>query len=53
MAADNAFLQTLDPVAAATDLVDDRFVKQAINKLGGPAVFGQPLDWQRTEVIAA
>jgi NitT/TauT family transport system substrate-binding protein len=53
MAADNAFLQTLDPVAAAADLVDDRFVKQAINKLGGPAVFGQPLDWQRTEVITS
>jgi NitT/TauT family transport system substrate-binding protein len=52
MAADNAFLQTLDPVAAAADLVDDRFVKQAINQLGGPAVFGQPLDWQRTEVMA-
>lgn len=51
MAADSAFLHTLQPKQAAAELVDDRFVKQAINQLGGPAVFGQPLNWQREEVI--
>lgn len=51
MAADSDFLQTLQPKEAAADLVDDRFIKQAINQLGGPATFGQPLDWQREEVI--
>jgi NitT/TauT family transport system substrate-binding protein len=47
-----AFLSSLDPVFAAKDLVDDRFVRRAIEKAGGPSVFGLPESFARTEVLA-
>lgn len=47
-----AFLADLDPNWAATDLVDDRFVKQAIAQLGGLSAFGQPDRYEREEWLA-
>ncbi|NLJ62339.1 MAG: ABC transporter substrate-binding protein, partial [Alcaligenaceae bacterium] len=48
----NTFLKQLDGPQVATDLVDDRFVKQAINDLGGLRAFGLDDAWERTEWIA-
>jgi NitT/TauT family transport system substrate-binding protein len=48
---DTAFLQKLDPAFVARDLVDDRFVRKAINAVGGPAAFGLPADLVRKEII--
>ncbi len=45
-----AFLDALDPQFVAQDLVDDRFVRQAIEQLGGPSVFGMTQGFERTEV---
>lgn len=50
---DNAFLTSLDPAFVAQDLVDDRYVRQAIEELGGPAKFGMPSNYSRTEVIVS
>lgn len=50
---DRGFLNTLDPVAAGRELVDDSFVKKAIAAHGGMAAFGLPDAFTRTEVIAA
>lgn len=47
----NEFLQQLDPAFVARDLVDDRFVKQAILAQGGPAKFGLPASFAREETI--
>ncbi|WP_442593215.1 ABC transporter substrate-binding protein [Parapusillimonas sp. JC17] len=47
----NAFLQELDPAFVARDLVDDRYVKQAILANGGPAAFGLPDSFSRVETI--
>lgn len=47
---DNSFLAELDPKFAASDLVDDSFVKQAIEAIGGMKVFGQQ-GYTREEVI--
>lgn len=49
----NEFLADLDPSFVAHDLVDDRFVKQAILDMGGPAKFGIPDSFTRTETIKA
>ncbi|MDN5873973.1 MAG: ABC transporter substrate-binding protein [Sinobacteraceae bacterium] len=49
----NAFLNELDPAFAAKDLVDDRFVKNAIARVGGMSTFDQPESFQRTEVVEA
>lgn len=48
---DNGFLAKLEPSFVAQDLVDDRFVKQAIEKLGGMQRFGQA-GYSRQEVLA-
>ncbi len=48
---DRAFLDNLDPVFAATDLVDDRFVKAALEANGGLKAFGLPDSYFRTEVL--
>lgn len=48
---DNDFLKTLDPTFAANDLVDDRFVKKAIKRVGGMATFDQSEGYTRKEVI--
>lgn len=45
------FLDQLDPVQAARQLVDDRFVKKAIHQLGGMQAFGLPESFQRQEVF--
>ncbi|KAF1043536.1 MAG: Bicarbonate transport ATP-binding protein CmpC [Herbaspirillum frisingense] len=50
---DNSFLSGLDPRFVARDLVDDRFVRRAIQEVGGPGVFGLPANLLRSEVIAA
>jgi len=47
------FLANLAPAAVAKDLVDDRFVKQAIANLGGMATFGQAESFEREEIIDA
>ncbi|MFT0850277.1 ABC transporter substrate-binding protein [Achromobacter sp. F4_2707] len=47
----NAFLHELDPAFVARDLVDDRFVKQAIHANGGPAAFGLPDSFSREETF--
>lgn len=47
------FLTGLDPAFVARDLVDDRFVKDAINRAGGMKVFDQPESFTRTEIIDA
>jgi len=47
-----AFLADLDPAVAARELVDERFVRNAIAAQGGPAAFGLSADLSRTEQIA-
>ncbi|MET4037798.1 NitT/TauT family transport system substrate-binding protein [Bradyrhizobium sp. JR7.2] len=49
---DRAFLASLDPKAAAAELVDDRFVKTALAATGGLPNFGLPNSFTRTEVFA-
>ncbi len=46
------FLSALEPTTVATDLVEDRWVKQALDLVGGPAAFGLPANLTRTETIA-
>lgn len=48
---ENAFLQSLDPAFAARDLVDDRFVRAAIEQAGGLQAFGLSEGWNRKELI--
>ncbi len=48
----NTFLNDLDPAFVAQDLVDDRFVKQAILANGGPAAFGLPESFTREEILS-
>ncbi len=50
---DNSFIAGLDPQKTATDLVDDRFVKKAIQQVGGLKTFGFPDSFGRTEVFGA
>lgn len=50
---ERGFLDALDPAFAATDLVDDRFVKTALEAVGGLPAFGLPEGWTRSEVIEA
>lgn len=50
---ERAFLDTLDPAFAASDLVDDSFVRRAVEGLGGLASFGLPDAWVRQEVLQA
>ena len=48
---DTRFLERLDPKFVAGDLVDDRFVRKAIDAVGGPRVFGLSADYTRREVV--
>ena len=48
---DPGFIGALDPKKTATDLVDDRFVKQALKQVGGLKAFGFPESFGRTEVF--
>lgn len=50
---DRGFLDSLDPAAAARELVDDSLVKKAIVAAGGMAAFELPEGFTRSEVIAA
>lgn len=50
---DNRFLATLDPARAARELVDERFVRQAIAGLGGMKAFGLPEQFARQETVVA
>ncbi|MFM0739388.1 ABC transporter substrate-binding protein [Paraburkholderia xenovorans] len=45
------FLPKLDPAFVARDLVDDRFVKNSIQAVGGMKAFGLPDGFARTETI--
>ncbi|CDG81440.1 ABC transporter substrate-binding protein [Janthinobacterium agaricidamnosum] len=49
---DTRFLAGLDPKFVARDLVDDRFVRKAIDAIGGPAAFGLPANLLRSETVA-
>lgn len=46
----NEFLAELDPSFVAKDLVDDRFVRKAIEQMGGPSTFGLS-SFEREETI--
>ncbi|MGZ5052496.1 MAG: ABC transporter substrate-binding protein [Methylobacter sp.] len=46
------FLDALSPEFVAKDLVDDRFVRKAIEKVGGAGVFGLPDSLVRKEKLA-
>ena len=50
---ERGFLDALDPAHAASDLVDDRFVKAALGAVGGLAAFGLPESFTRSETIEA
>ena len=51
--ADRGFLANLDPARAAAELVDDRYVKRAIEAAGGLRRFGFPDAYTRTETVQA
>jgi NitT/TauT family transport system substrate-binding protein len=51
VAGERDFLDALDPAFVARDLVDDRFVKRAIEDIGGLSQFGLADDWTRQEVF--
>ena len=48
---DKKFLADLDPAFVAKDLVDDRFVRKAIEAVGGMQTFGLPDGYERHEEI--
>ncbi|MDT0268996.1 ABC transporter substrate-binding protein [Streptomyces sp. DSM 44915] len=50
---DTGFLDALDPPAVHADLVDDRFVRRALDALGGPQTFGLPAGLTRTEEVTS
>jgi len=49
---EKGFLNDLDPAATARDLVDDRFVRSAIEAVGGLQAFGFPNSFEREEEIS-
>ena len=49
MDGDRAFINSLNPNLVARDLVDDRFVRKAINLYGGPSAFNIPANFSRRE----
>jgi NitT/TauT family transport system substrate-binding protein len=44
---------SLEPAAAARELVGDSFVKAVVTAAGGMAAFGLPESFTRTEVVVA
>ncbi|MFJ3259491.1 ABC transporter substrate-binding protein [Pseudomonas sp. NPDC086581] len=48
---DKSFLAALEPTQVAKDLVDDRFVRQALAGVGGLGAFGYPDSFERREEI--
>ena len=53
MEGDGGFLASLDPRRTAADLVDDRFVKEALRQVGGLKTFGFPEAFTRNEMLGA
>lgn len=53
VAGERGFLSDLDPAFAAADLVDDSFVRKALERVGGLPAFGLPEGWTRSEVVQA
>ncbi|MCP4687499.1 MAG: ABC transporter substrate-binding protein, partial [Desulfobacterales bacterium] len=54
MEGDGSFLKSLQPDFAARDLVEDRFVKKAIDAVGGPGKFSAihvDHPWKREEIV--
>lgn len=54
MEGDQSFLQRLDPDFVARELVDDSFVRKAIDAIGGPGAFAEinlEHPWDRQEII--
>lgn len=51
IAGDVNFLKALSPLQVAQDLVDDSFVRNALQYVGGPQAFGLSLDLSRQEQI--
>lgn len=51
--ADRGFLANLDPARAAAELVDDRYVRRAIEAAGGLGRFGFPESYSRAEMVRA
>lgn len=49
---ERAFLERLDPAGAHSLLVNDGFVRRAIDRVGGLGAFGLPNEWTRAEVIS-
>ncbi|NNT95364.1 ABC transporter substrate-binding protein [Stutzerimonas nitrititolerans] len=49
---EKGFLDDLDPATTARDLVDDRFVRTAIEAVGGLQAFGFPDSFEREEEIS-
>ncbi|MBM3106134.1 ABC transporter substrate-binding protein [Pseudomonas sp. P66] len=49
---DKGFLAGLDPQQTARDLVDDRFVRNSIEAVGGLKAFGLPDSFERNEEFA-
>lgn len=50
---DNAFLQKLDPQHVATELVEPRFVRRAIEATGSREAFRLPDGYTREEIVVA
>jgi NitT/TauT family transport system substrate-binding protein len=48
---DRTFLSRLDPATVHSELVDDRFVRNALSTRGGPQAFGLPHNLSRTEEV--
>lgn len=48
---DTRFLAELDPARAARELVDDRFVKRGLARVGGLTRFGLPEQFARQEIL--
>jgi NitT/TauT family transport system substrate-binding protein len=48
---DRTFLSRLDPATVHSELVDDRFVRNALSTHGGPQAFGLPHNLSRTEEV--
>ena len=53
IAGEHRWLAKLDPQQVAQDLVDERFVRQAIENSQSQQLFGLPADYRRTETIVA
>lgn len=50
---DRRFLERLDPARVHADLVDDTFVRSALNRHGGPGIFGLDATLTREEQLHA